>query len=79
MWPPKFAYQVWECTTSASSSAAIARSTDIVCSAGLASPRASHGEKASAPARGAPKQRTSRSISCASSRARYSTCTPAPP
>src|ERR671919_2247058 len=87
--PAKFAYHVWLWTRSASSRpVAIARLTDIVWSAlEYGSPRAtvSHGVKArtSGPSdvasRGAPKHRTSISMSRASSTARYSTCTPAPP
>ena len=59
--------------------AVIDRSAEIVRSAGFAASSAGHGRCATAPARSAPWQCTVRSTRPASSRARYSTCTPAPP
>src|SRR5215218_5041774 len=79
-WPPNIAYHVCEWTTEApSASADIARSTDIVFSAGFAPFSSAHGWNATAPSRSSPKHRTSRSMRRARSRARYSTWTPAPP
>ena len=86
--PPRFAYQVWLWTIVAPSAAAdMARSIETARSAarGGALPTSSSqgwwattGGRQSA-GRGSPQQWTVTSTSFASSRARYSTCTPAPP
>src|SRR5689334_10038848 len=79
-WPARLAYQVCECATWAPPSAAtIDRSVEIVCRAELASESRLHGPCATAVDRGLPWQCTVTSTNGASSRARYSTCTPAPP
>src|SRR3954470_22939980 len=82
-WPPRFAYQVWLCARSTSSSdAAMARSTDIACRAARYAPRparASQGRCPCAPSRSSPQVWTSTSVRRRSSRTRYSTWTPAPP
>ncbi len=76
--PARLAYQVWECTTSAPPTAsAMDRSAENVRS--TASDRPGAGRCATAVGRSAPWQCTVRSTSRDSSRARYSTCTPAPP
>src|SRR4051812_21098667 len=88
MCPPRLAYQVCECTTSAPSTpAAIVRSIDTVrsaarcgadpCSASHASWPTTRGGPSPSPAE--PHLWTVTSSSFASSRARYSTWTPAPP
>jgi hypothetical protein len=80
-WPAMFAYQVWEWTSSALSTAAVmVRSVDSTRRAELASGmRASSSECAIAPARGSPMQCTSTASFLRNSRTRKSTCTPAPP
>src|SRR4051794_4210375 len=88
MCPPRLAYQVCECTTSGPSTpAAIVRSIDTVrsaarcgadpCSASHASWPTTRGGPSPSPA--VPHLWTVTSSSAASSRARYSTWTPAPP
>ena len=69
--PPRFAYQVCECTRSVPETVAVmTRSTDMVRSAWLAPASWSHGWWATAPGRSPPSQCTVSSTRLASSRAR---------
>ncbi len=78
--PARLAYQVCECTRSApTAAAAMDRSAEMVCERAVRGGQCRHGRCATAPGRSAPWQCTVRSTSLPSSRARYSTCTPAPP
>src|SRR5690349_18904252 len=76
-----FAYQVCECTSCESPTAAVmVRSVDRIRSAAFACGiRGSSSECAVAPRRGSPMQCTSTSSNRRNSRTRKSTCTPAPP
>ena len=79
-WPPKFAYHVWLWAMSASCApAAIVRSIETARSAassGASPPSASQAVCGTSPV---PHACTVTSSNARSSRARYSTCTPAPP
>jgi hypothetical protein len=77
-YPARFAYQVWECTTSASPTAS-AMDKSAENTRNTESCSTSHAWCATALSRGAPWQWTVRSTSGARNRDRYSTWTPAPP